>query len=212
MREQTPVREQHYDEVFDAQRHFRLLLDSMARPGQVREFTGLTLSPPPPLSPAAAAIALALLDTNVSFACAGYGEGVGSYLRANTSSREAAIPEADFLFFAPGAADPATVAMAKPGLLAYPDQGATLIMETAGLVEAASFGRVNGNETAHGLRVTLSGPGVDGTVNFGVQGLTLESLDAVRRLNREYPLGVELVLTAGNRFVSVPRSSAIAWE
>jgi acyl-coenzyme A synthetase/AMP-(fatty) acid ligase len=44
-------------EIFDSQRHFRTLLDAMARPGKIDRFAPVALTPPPPLTNAAACTA-----------------------------------------------------------------------------------------------------------------------------------------------------------
>ena len=41
------VREIRYDEVFDAQKHFRSLLDSMTRPGRISVLDAVPLDAPP---------------------------------------------------------------------------------------------------------------------------------------------------------------------
>lgn len=60
------IRETVYDEIFDAQRHFRTVLDSMSRPGKINRFAPLALTTPEGLTRAAAYVGFALLNADVA--------------------------------------------------------------------------------------------------------------------------------------------------
>ena len=51
-------RETAYDQVFDAQEHYRLLLDAMARPGTIYVLPRMSMTTPPGLTGAAALMML----------------------------------------------------------------------------------------------------------------------------------------------------------
>src|SRR5215469_9229075 len=91
------IREIAYDPVFDAQEHYRLLLDAMARPGTIRVLPRVEISTPAELTSAAALVGFALLNADVSFYAAG-GDAVTRYLVVNTSARPVDRTAADFVF------------------------------------------------------------------------------------------------------------------
>jgi alpha-D-ribose 1-methylphosphonate 5-triphosphate synthase subunit PhnH len=198
-------RETLYDPVFDAQEHYRLLLDAMARPGTLNVLPRLPLTPPPGLSAAAALIGFALLDANVSFHVEGDDAAVTRYLVVNTSATPGELIQADFVF-AGGMTSPALVGVIKKGTLAYPDEGATLVIDVEALAGEAAALR------APALALTLRGPGVAGEKTFFVGGLSAPLLDALRECNAEFPLGIDLILSdPGHRIACIPRTSEVRW-
>src|ERR1700722_1860947 len=132
-------RELWYDGVFDAQEHYRLLLDCMARPGEVRVLPASRMSAPEGIHGAAALVGFALLNADASFFAAGSaGTMVSEYLRENTDGLLAEPDIADFIFMPGGAGGLVeVVARAKRGTLPYPEGGATLVLSVAGLDEGA---------------------------------------------------------------------------
>lgn len=199
-------RELTYDPVFDAQTHYRLLLDAMARPGELRRIPVLEVTPPSILRPAAALVGFALLNADVSFYAGG---PVADYLRENTDAIVAEPMDADFLFLQ--GTDPAVlVDEAKIGTLPYPEGGATLVLSVDALSAGAPASR------GGGLVVTLTGPGIARENTLHIAGLNADVLDSVRRQNLEFPLGVDVILAdAGGNIACIPRSSRInqiAWD
>jgi alpha-D-ribose 1-methylphosphonate 5-triphosphate synthase subunit PhnH len=151
-------RETTYDPVFDAQEHYRLLLDAMARPGKINILPRLSLTVPAAaaagisgaaagasslsgsrvFTDAAALVGFALLNADVSFFVDGPGADVASrYLLMNTSARPAALEEADFVF-ASGHASAVLVEAMKKGSLPYPEEGATLVLSAGALATEPS--------------------------------------------------------------------------
>lgn len=231
-------RETTYDPVFDAQEHYRLLLDAMARPGKINILPRLLLSVPDTatgaasqpgsgtLTDAAALVGFALLNADVSFFVDGPGADLASrYLLVNTSARPAALEEADFVF-APGRASAVLVEAMKKGSLPYPEEGATLILsvgalatEPSGLGVAADgadkkdAGGAAAGQTGSDLALTLEGPGIAGAKMLFVRGLNATLVEAVQQSNIEFPLGVDMILTDGDgRMACIPRSSRIRWK
>lgn len=201
-------RETIYDPVFDAQQHYRLLLDAMARPGKINTLPRMLLAPPPGLSGAAALVGFALLDADASFCVQDGNAAIVRYLVGNTSSRPAGVGNADFVF-AGGLASPAMVSAMKKGSLSYPDEGATLVLDVEGLAE--DVGRL-AYEGA-GLAVTVSGPGVAGKKTFFVDGLNSSLLEVLQECNAEFPVGVDLILADASYCVAcIPRSSQVSWS
>jgi alpha-D-ribose 1-methylphosphonate 5-triphosphate synthase subunit PhnH len=93
--------------------------------------------------------------------------------------------------------------VAKTGDPEYPELSATLVLQVSELSE---------EPMADCLRVVTSGPGVDGERGFSVAGLETSFLALLRRINEEFPLGLDLILTCGDQVLSLPRSQRLEWE
>ena len=193
-------REIQYDEIFDAQAHYRLLLDSMARPGKINVMPQLELTTPRGIHAAGALVGFALLNSEVSFYVDGLAaEDVSLYLLVNSSARPAEAEEADYVYL-DGTAAAEILYRLKTGTLPYPESSATVIVAVEEL----------GGET--GLVLTLSGPGVDGERRLAVAGMGTALLEALVTINAEFPLGIDLVLTdPTGRIACIPRSSRVRW-
>lgn len=183
--------------VFDAQSVFRLLMESMARPGTVRQVETLA-NPPAPLGAAAGAVALTLCDpdTPVWLAPSLQRPDVVEWMAFHAGvaqTREKA--ECRFAFLGSGDALP-SFGLFSQGTQEYPDRSATLVIEVASVDAGDGY--------------TLSGPGIAKTTDIAVTGLP----DAFRHFwsdNRSlFPRGVDVVLTAGDRLVCLPRTTKIA--
>lgn len=181
------------DPPLAAQACFRRLLEAMARPGTV-----VTLAPPPappPLAPAAGAVALTLCDadTPVWLDAALAVPAVLDWLRFHAGCRIVAAPEeAAFAF----AADPAVpFDRFQVGSDEYPDRSATVVLQ----IDA--FGA--------GAALRLEGPGIERAAGLHVRGLP-SCFVAWRAANRAlYPRGVDVVLVAGRALAALPRSTAV---
>ena len=197
------IRETAYDEVFDAQRHFRSVLDSMARPGKVNRLTSLPITPPPSLHKAAAYVAFSLLNADVSFHLAGFDESTEAYVRANTQSRAEVAEKADYLFLK-GTESEAPIHAAKLGQPAYPETGATVVIQVGHVGKSSAIG---------GLQLTLEGPGIELREIVFVTGLRAELLAALKAKNTEFPLGIDAILvTADESVLCLPRTTRVLWN
>ena len=195
------IRETTYDAVFDAQTHFRLIMDSMARPGKLNVLNGIAIDPPESLNPAAAFIGLALLNGDVSFYAAHNPNAIADYFISNTATQPAPADEADFLFLA-GTDSPDALIDAKIGTLTYPDTSATAIIAVTAIHPEPQTG------VLPELALTVQGPGVNGQKTVYVQGLNPNLLTALRHKNAEYPLGIDAILTdPQGRICCLPRSN-----
>jgi alpha-D-ribose 1-methylphosphonate 5-triphosphate synthase subunit PhnH len=208
-------RETVYDPVFDAQEHYRLLLDAMARPGTINVLPRRPLTPPAGLPTAAALVGFALLNSDITF----YAEGKDAatltrYLAVNTSARGVPKGDADFIF-ACGASPATLITGIKTGTLAYPEEGATLVAAVDAMAgEVLGLGPLEGHPAGiPALALTLKGPGVAGSKTFFVAGLSVALLEALLACNAEFPLGIDLVLAdPADRIACIPRSSKVQFE
>jgi len=83
--------------------------------------------------------------------------------------------------------------LAPVGTYAYPDLGATLVLGCA---------------LGSGPTLSLTGPGISGSVQLRVEGLP-EQLWALRTAAGPFPLGWDLLLVDGDQVVGLPRSTAV---
>jgi alpha-D-ribose 1-methylphosphonate 5-triphosphate synthase subunit PhnH len=177
---------------------FRTVMEAMARPGQARPLPS-RLAAPPPLSPAAAAVALTLLDYETPFwldqGLAAARE-VAAWFRFHTGAPLTADPaQATFAFVSDPAAQPAFAAFAA-GSLEYPDRSTTLVLQVA------SFD--------HGDVLTLAGPGIAGTRAFCAVPLPPD-FRARLIANREmFPRGLDLILVTPDAVAALPRSVRVS--
>ena len=196
--------ELNYDTVFDAQQHFRLLLDSMARPGKINSFPATDILPPEGLGQAAALTAFALLNPDVTYYIAADNrDDIAAYLLVNTASRQADISVADYIFLQEGH-DALGLSEARIGTPIYPEDSATLIA-----------GAILVSEQPHegSLAITLKGPGVNGEAKVFVSGINAGLLDFVNEQNAEYPLGTDLIITdRHNNILCIPRSNKFTYN
>lgn len=225
--------------AFRLQATFRVLLDAMARPGEVQQLAGLgeeaAQAARSGLMPATMLLADALLDSATSFAVTG-DEGtraerllVRRFHACTRDQRSAAyvvVPVG-----VRGGVAAACVRCLTPGTLEAPHLGATCIVECSTLLGRGRTGSVMGSSS----NVSLAAADEDGEPGSvaaaaanaqvatvwritgpGVDGSTsiaCDRTDALRaRLERgdEFPCGIDMVLVDGaGHVVAVPRSSAI---
>lgn len=197
------IRETIYHEIFDAQRHFRTVLDSMSRPGKINRLAPVALTPPPGLHKASAYVAFALLNADVAFHLAGFSAAEEGYLKANTHSRVDAAEKADFLFLR-GDGDAAPIDAAKVGIATYPETGSTVVLQVEHIGRSSATG---------GLQLTLEGPGVETREIVYVSGLRPEMLAALKARNSEFPLGVDAMLVSVDECIlCLPRTTRATWQ
>lgn len=195
--------ELHYDTVFDAQQHFRLLLDSMARPGKINTFPAMEIMPPVGLNQVSALTGFALLNADTTYYIAGYNSAdIAQYLLVNTASQQAGIDTAEYIFL-PENHDGRGLEKARVGTPVYPEDNATLIAAAEQISEQAIEG---------GLSITLKGPGVNGEAQVFINGINPALFDYLKEQNVEYPLGIDLIITdRQNNLLCIPRSNAFTY-
>ncbi|MDX8531904.1 phosphonate C-P lyase system protein PhnH [Mesorhizobium sp. VK25A] len=168
------------DEIF-ANAGFDALMGALARPGTIHTLP----------TPGFAAVVASLIDRECSFHTTQ--EPLTEPL-ARTGARPAPLGQADYVFAALAAPrEIEALERLKRGNLLYPDDSATLI--AAGIF----------NE---GVRLRLSGPGIDGVGDISIGGVDRCFWPLRERLVR-YPLGFDLFLVDGDRVIGVPRSTRV---
>lgn len=199
-----PRKETAYDEVFDAQRTFRVLLDSMSRPGRIYELPAPAYEGVPDgMSAHGLTVLKTLCDNLVSIAFAPPREELRDswrrYLNLNTASPVRPVAEAAYALF-DGASYATSFDELPIGDTEFPERGATAVLQ----VRRVSV------ESIAGLSITAVGPGIQTEQQTIVAGLDPRYLSARDRACDEYPMGIDLILVDQSGAVaSYPRSSTV---
>ena len=172
------------DPARDGARAFRAILDAMARPGRI---VTAGHARAPGCSPAAATALAVLCDPETPLHVAEPTEGLRNWIAFHCAAPLAPPGACAFALGRWEALGPLHVY--PVGTPDYPDRSATLIVEMDALSEDGP---------------TLSGPGIDGTARLSIPGP-----DALRANNALFPLGVDVILCAGDRLACLPRSTRI---
>jgi len=192
-----------YNEVSDAQIHFRIILNAMAHPGTIYAFQKMELTPPNNMNLASVFIGFALMNADVSFAVQNDNEvEITQYLALNTGASIATLAQTDYLFTT-GNASPSSIESLKTGTLSYPENSATIIIDVI---------QLSPSPDENTLAIELSGPGIETTTTLYINGLSSTLLNAIQEQNTEFPLGLDIMLTdQNNQLACIPRSSKISF-
>jgi len=187
----TLSKKHSFDTVFDSQKVFRLLLEAMSNPARVvniNEYAGKLYGD----YPALLAIAMTILDNEVSFNTCG-NHVLSDEIASLTLSRKEYIESADFIFVSDSGDIKTAIESAKCGSLSDPHKGATIIILDDGVPSC---------------RLKLSGPGIDG---FAAITATQTAMDAIilrNAQNYEYPQGIDLVvISSSGKLFALPRTT-----
>lgn len=177
--------------LFQTQAVYRVLLDVMSRPGTVKTLPDTIMSH---WDGGMLAIAATLVDHEVGF-CALGDDKLSGKIEDLTHGRRVEFEQADFIFI-PGGDSRGRVNRAKSGLPELPDMGATIIYQAEQLA-------VSGGEGT----ITLSGPGIEHTIQPSILGVPQEELLCLTEINSQYPLGIDVLLVdLENKIMAIPRS------
>ncbi|KQW61601.1 MULTISPECIES: phosphonate C-P lyase system protein PhnH [unclassified Ensifer] len=185
------------DPVFSAQSVFKSLMDGFARPGQIIRLEASSI-PPAPMGAAAGAVALTLCDhdTAVWLTPALGKSAVPQWIAFHTGAPVTDTKtDARFAFVEKGA-PVLGFDQFSLGTQEYPDRSTTLVIE----IEA-----LTGGET-----LTARGPGIKDDITIAVRGLPEVFLDFWSANRAIFPRGIDLVLTAGDSVLCLPRTSRLS--
>jgi alpha-D-ribose 1-methylphosphonate 5-triphosphate synthase subunit PhnH len=187
------------DPVDDAQRIFRSALIALSEPGRVlplpvslgdvcRQLGG-------GVGPAALGLLLALADGDTPIWLDRKASPVAAFLGFHTGAPIVERPvEGRFALIADAAAGPNLAAFDR-GSVDYPDRSATVIIEVGRVLSGGSIG--------------FSGPGIPTRRYLTIEGLPA-NFTADWAANRSlFPRGVDVLLTCGDHFLGLPRSTAL---
>ncbi|HUI69211.1 MAG TPA: phosphonate C-P lyase system protein PhnH [Spirochaetia bacterium] len=197
------VRETAFDDIFDSQATFRVLLDCLSKPGTVGMVRPLAYeSPPQGFCSPALSIMKTLCDHRVSFSVgsAEARSGWTAYLEMNLSTPLRPVPEADYVVF-DGRVYDDDFSHLNRGTLEFPESSATALLCVQELFDTGE---------PSGFELRLRGPGVNGQAQLFVTGLDARYLRERIQANRFYPMGIDVFLVdASGRLAGIPRTSVV---
>lgn len=172
---------------------FRVLLQSMSRPGKVFNLP----TPPAGHHDGLMTVLEAILDPQVSYCLLEVGQELEERVQLQTGARLTTPEQADFLIASAGCSH-GRLSQAKRGRMEFPNEGATIVY----VVDTLSENDADG--------VVLNGPGIKDETRINIQGLCAGELQQLKHVNREFPLGVDSIyLDRSGRLTSIPRSTRI---
>lgn len=178
-----------FDEVYDAQKMFRLIISALSNPTKTADI-GPYAEKLCGENPALLAVAFTLLDNEVGFSVCGDG-ALTDEIVSLTLSKPAEPEDADYIFLTDLSLLGATVAAAKSGTLRDPHKSATLVVKTP---------------DPDGTVIRLEGPGIKGTAEFWTSAAVIEALRARDGRYDEYPQGIDFIFVSeSGRLCAVPR-------
>jgi alpha-D-ribose 1-methylphosphonate 5-triphosphate synthase subunit PhnH len=190
------------DPVRVNQHLFRVVLDALANPGTVRPLIvhPLVARTGQLFNPWLASVLVTLLDHEVSLHVDG-DPTLGEFLHRRTRVALTDAGSASFVV-ASAAAMPADLPeRLRVGSLAYPDDGATFLLEVDGF----------GPESPAGIDLRLTGPGIEHERMLHVTGLPAAFVESRARSNVGYPMGIDVLLFDGSgNVVGLPRTTDVA--
>jgi alpha-D-ribose 1-methylphosphonate 5-triphosphate synthase subunit PhnH len=192
---------------------FRVLLESLARPGRVLALPADGAEAGPGIVP----LALAVIGSKVSVAGEPWWQ---ERICRATGAQPAGIEVADMVAIY-GKAEAETVSLLRRGSAAAPEDGAKVGLACGTLSEGTlSEGVLSQGALSQSALspsgpgqtiIELSGPGVPGRVRLGVDGVGREVFGALREANAMFPAGVDVWLVDANgRVAGLPRSARLA--
>lgn len=212
-------RDSHFSTIYDSQKIFRVLLDSLARPGKINRLPQISLAAPGGVNPYVLAIFRTFLDQQVSLAVLAdqdsLRKAVEDYLVLNTGCFTADITLADFICCLNGDSHGAVLRL-KRGSSECPEASATILYQVESMSGTGrEIGRLGDLENrAHGesriVGLRLSGPGILDERELWLQGFGLEEVENLIATRAAFPLGVDaLIVDRPGKIVGLPRTTKI---
>ena len=184
-----PIKKHNFDEVYDSQKVYRLILEAMCDPGKavsIQEYADKLYGEYPGIF----SVALTLLDNEVSFHVCG-DDSLSEEIASLTYSKRERIEDADYIFVCDLGYMEHVIENAKSGTLADPHKGATVIIQ---------------NDGAPSRRLSLSGPGIDGQAGILLTQAAKGAIAIRDALDHEYPQGIDVLLVSGTgALLAIPR-------
>jgi len=186
------------DAVLSAQSTFRAVLSATARPGTIAPLSE-PLTPPPPLSSGAAAIALTLCDHDTPVWLDDGLQGapaVADWLRFHTGARVIDTPRSAAFALVAAPRNLPPFDCFSLGTLEYPDRSTTIVLQV--------------DELGDGPDLILTGPGIRNERRVRIAPLPDDIPDRLAANRRLFPRGVDLLFATQTHVMALPRSVLLA--
>jgi alpha-D-ribose 1-methylphosphonate 5-triphosphate synthase subunit PhnH len=178
------------DPVHDAQSCFRAVLDAMAHPGRIAGVTGLAASSP--LGAAACSVLLTLVDHETPLWLDPDLVSARKWIEFHCGAPIVTRQEACAFAMAMSLPD---LERLPAGTHESPETSATVVCQVESFDKGKSF--------------RLSGPGLREPATLIVNGMPRGFATIWRRNHALFPLGIDLILCAGDRLTALPRTVSI---
>lgn len=182
--------------VFEAQAVFRAVMAGFAHPGKTATIE-TDVAPPKPFGKAAASILLTLCDfeTATWLSPTLRNDIVSGWVNFHSGAPLKGEPHMSTFAFVATVAECPTLALFSLGTDEYPDTSTTIVLEITALTG--------------GSTLVLEGPGVKGTNAIAPSGLPSNFIQMWAANGALFPCGVDLILTSGDCFLCLPRTTRI---
>jgi len=183
------IKRHNFDMVFDSQKVSRLIIDSVSNPATIVDISeyGKKLYGG---YPEFLAVAMTLLDTEVSFHVCGSKSLTDEIVSLTLAKREK-IEAADFIFVCDRSHLEHAIENSKCGTLADPHKSAVILIRNVG---------------APSCHLTFSGPGIDGKADIKTTKTVKEAITMRNTQCYEYPQGIEfLFISDAGEMFAIPR-------
>ncbi|NMS90433.1 phosphonate C-P lyase system protein PhnH [Clostridioides difficile] len=181
---------------------YRKLLDSASFPGKLNNIDNINIENNTKLSNGAIGIAITLLDQEVTFYVENHTQKDIKNIRALTMSNQVDYKKSDYLFL--DINSEIDILQVRIGSFEYPDESATIIHQVNDL--SIDY------QTKY-IKLDLSGSGIKSKNSLYIDGVKKEFLERLSTINKDYPIGVDLILVdKKGELAFIPRSSKLSWE
>lgn len=188
MRENA-LKEAAFDDVYDSQKNFRILMDAMSRPGEIFKLCDNYFSnTPQELNSNFLTILKTLGDNTVSFSLGNMeSEAIKKYIEVNTGMEFMYLSEADYVLFRGWEFDESFFEL-NLGTYEFPERSATVIVETENILSG-----VFKESFRSKVEITMRGPGIKDKNIVTICGLDKKYAEGLGDINSMFPLGIDVI-------------------
>lgn len=183
------LKEADFDEVYDSQKNFRILMDSMSRPGEVFKLCSNNfINAPIGFNSNFLTILKTLGDNTVSFNLANMkNEEIQKYIEVNTGMNAANLSDADYVLFKGWEFDEGILEL-NLGSFEFPEKGATAIIETENILRGEFRESFRSK-----VEITMRGAGIEDRNIVSICGLDKRYIEELENINSMFPIGVDVI-------------------
>ncbi|MCX7709160.1 MAG: phosphonate C-P lyase system protein PhnH [Clostridia bacterium] len=183
------IKESTFNEVFDSQKNFRVLMDGMSRPGKVFKLHEHDFDKfPAGFNPWVLVVLKTLGDNNVTYSLVGNGnEEWKKYIEINTGMTSEEAVHADYAIL-DGKTFTDCFSSIHPGSLEFPEDSSTAVI-TVDLIAENLL-----NKDYKELAILyMSGPGIKDVNSVGIAGLDKKYVTSILQMNENFPVGIDAI-------------------
>lgn len=182
--------------LYETQKTFRILMNSMASPGEL-----FCTDQTEDMLPLTIRICETLIDHEVSFSVVGekVEETFINEIAFRTGAEYVDATQAMYVIVC-GGSSAGAIQNLNPGTLEYPERGATVIYMVDNLAATG------------GVPLLLSGPGIKEPFITTIDGVAKDEFKLLQQINSEYPLGIDAIFCDEKQVLSLPRTTSVVFQ